>query len=283
MEPLSRRTRATYFFVLSALFLAVLPFAILYAAGYRFSDLSFVPTGGIFVVAPVSEVLVTLNGKEVGTTNIFDRSFYLDNLLPGTYVVQASLDGYYPWAKTLAVEPSVVTDVSAFLVPEELTVTELLLGTTTATSTRGITTSEREEYLRAFAPPTTTPRSLPDVASSTPVDTRNGQALYIEDGNLALRWLKNASSTPSGFCVTPSSCVTEFFLEEGREDVTAAQFFRLGALYRTSVGSLYYAETDVRPSPLTVKIYSAKGAEFRVISGTLIVKEGTALYEVSGF
>ena len=281
MEPLPRRVRLTYLFALSALFIVVAPFAVLYASGYRFEDFSFVPTGGVFVVAPVDDAVVTLNGERVGTTGLFVKSFYVDDLAPGAYVVSVSREGYYPWAKTLIVERSVVTDVAAFMVPEELTITELIVGTTTATSTRGISREAHAELLRAFLPATSTP-SVATSGTSTPVDTRNGQGLFIEDGNLLIRWLRNASTTPSGFCIAPSSCTTEFPLESGRDDVTDALFFGLGALYRTDTGGIYYAETDIRPSPLTVKVYGRKGAEFRLVSGALIVKDGKSLFEISG-
>lgn len=281
MEPLSRRLRATYLITFTLFFAVITPIAILYAAGYRLSDLSLVPTGGIYVVAPVGDAVVTLNGEEVGVSGLFTRSFYIDDLAPGSYVVQAAREGYYPWAKTLVVERAVVTDVAAFLVPLELEVTQLVVGTTSATSTRSISLNEQKDLLATFIEATTTATST--IATSTPEDTRSGQGLFIEEGDLTLRWLRNASTTPSGFCTAPSSCTTEFYIENGKEVVKDARFFGMGAVYLTETGGLYYAETDVRSSPLTVKIYSGKNAEFRLVSGTLVIKEGKTLYEVSGF
>lgn len=287
MEPLSRRTRSVYLILLIVLFIIVMPVAILYASGYRLADLSLTPTGGVFVIAPLSDALVSINGEEVGTTGLFTKSYYIDDLAPGTYVVQASREGYYPWAKTLIVEESLVTDVSAFLVPVDLPVLEILVGTTTATTTKNVEKEERDALLEAFVEATTTPELIFEeeellATSSLPVDVRGGQGLFIEEGDLVLRWLRNASSTPSSFCETPSLCVTEFKVEYGKEIVTEAVFFETGTLYGTEGGSVYFAETDVRPSPLTVKIYSGKGAEFRVISGAVYVKEGKSLFEIGG-
>lgn len=285
MEPLPRRVRTTYLVVLGGLFALIIPVAILYATGYRLTDFALTPTGGVFVVAPVPDAIVSVNGKQVGTTGLFIKSFYVDDLAPGAYVVSVAKDGYYPWAKTLNVEPSLVTDVAAFMVPEELITREIVVGTTTATTTRGVSRAERATMLAAFAT-TTRPTTIllpQDAEEEAPLDEKDGQGLFIENGNVVLRWLRNPDTTPSGFCMAPSSCAQEFLVESGREVATEALFYRQGALYRTAVGNIYYAETDSRPSPLSVKLYGRKGADFRIVSGDLLVKDGQSLYEISGF
>jgi hypothetical protein len=83
--------------------------------------------------------------------------------------------------------------------------------------------------------------------------------------------------------VKPSSCVTEFYIEKGRETATAAEFLAGGVLYATKESGIFFAENDLRPVQLVVPVYTRPAATFRIVNGTLIVKDGPTLYEISGF
>lgn len=266
-------------------FLFTVPIAVFYASGYRFNGLSFVETGGVYVSVPVSDASVFINGKEEGTSSLFIRTFYTDNLIAGTYAVQVSREGYYPWVKKLTVEPRIVTDVFAFMVPQSMLIREIEIREgDTASTTRAVSKNEYNSFIKAFARKIGSPITIPDgIATSTPIDTRAGEDLYIEGGNLVVRWMKDPQSVPSSFCLKPSSCVQEFFIEKGRETVTNAQFFAGGVVYSTKESGIFLAENDVRPVPLVVPLYSRPGAQFRVVGGALIVKDGSALYDISGF
>ncbi len=279
MEPLSHRTRISFLFILVALFAIILPFSALYASGYRFKNFTLVETGGVYISAPTSDVAITINGEPVGVTSLFNKTFYINNLVPGSYVVQASLDGHYPWAKILTVEPRIVTDVSAFIVPQTLSVLELKVGTTTSATVVGVSALTLAEFKDAFRLPTTTPEVS---ATSTPTDARDGMDLFVENGEVFIRWARDASSTPSLFCLHPSSCESELKIKKGKESAISAVFFGAGVLYRINSG-IYYSEIESRPTPLTVPVYLRRGADFRVFDGRLIVKDGASFFEVTGF
>lgn len=287
MQPLSRRTRFVYLAVSVIAFLFTVPIAVFYASGYRLEGFSFVETGGIYVSVPVSDASVFINGKEEGTSSLFTRSFYADDLIKGNYVVQVSREGYYPWVKKLTVESRIVTDVAAFLVPQTLSIREIEVreeGEDTATTTRTVSRGEYSALLRAFTlSATSSPSREAAEATTTPSDIRTGMELHIEGGNVIVRWTKDIRSTPSSFCLKPSSCVQEFFIEKGRDTAVDAQFFGGGIAYATKESGIFLAENDVRPVPLVVPVYSRPGAQFRIVSGSLIVKDGKTLYDISGF
>ena len=93
MEPLTLNTRRLYAIISTSLFIGALLFAALYASGYRFERWSLAATGAVYVSVPVSDAVVTLNGEEVGKSGLLSKTFYLDTLEPGSYVLHASTDG----------------------------------------------------------------------------------------------------------------------------------------------------------------------------------------------
>lgn len=296
MEPLSLKTRrlfAAFFFVL---FIIILPVVVLYASGYRLQGLSLVSTGGIHISTPTSDVVIALNGEAIEHSNLFLRSFFIDNLEPGSYVIQATLDGYHPWSKTLVVESRLVTDVSMRAVPQPLRIFELIekeeessASTTpesSATSTiLFLSPDELEEIADIFA--TTTPlfESIGTTTDETVLpseDVEGGAELVIEDGNLLIRWTRS-NQPPSSFCTRPSLCIGHFFLERGPHTVTDARFFGGAVLYRTLESGIFLVEADIREPRLLVNVYSTPGAEFRVIGGTLYIKDNGTFYQVERF
>jgi hypothetical protein len=278
MAPLSLRRRRILFLLLALVFFLVAPVAALYATGYRFSGLTLVETGGLYISAPVG-VTISINGKEKGTTGLLTRAFYVDDLAPGTYTVDASSDGAYPWHKTLIVEPKIVTDAAVFLVPQDIRALPIAVGTSTATTTRYVSRAELLAFARAFRPATTSLES----ASSTPLDTKGGATLSIEDGDVILSWTRDSGSVPSAFCLAPSSCRTSFPIKKNSgETAVSARFFGGGVVYATKESGIFLAEADRWPVQFSLPLYSHRGADFRIINGQLIVKDGTEYYQIVG-
>ena len=294
MNPLPKRTRITYLGLFGVLSVVLIPLAIFYASGYRLdilSGFSFTSTGGVYISVPLSDAHVSINGKEEGMTNLFSRSFYVDNLTPGSYAVHVARDGSYPWYRTLIVEPGLVTDVQALLAPQRVEPVRLIRSTasSTASTTRQVARVQYDAYLELFTHATTTrPSTLPLVSTSTPPvsepdDTQGGFELYLEGGAVRLHWARSTSSIPSALCVRPSSCVRDFLLKKGKEQVVYARFWGGGVVYTTRESGIYLAEIDVRPTPLTVPLYPRRNSDFRISGGELIIKDGTSLYQIDSF
>lgn len=292
MEPLSLKTRRLFAVGSFFLFVLVLPVVALYASGYRLSGLSLVTTGGIHISTPISGVSIFLNGEEVDRSNLFSKSFFFDNLDPGSYVVQTSIEGYVPWSKNISVESRLVTDVAMLAVPQPFRILELVEATTTepvaltATSTlKYIEAAAYADFEEEFLATTTEDEivaSTSEEVAELPSDTQSGVSLYVREGDLSARW-ERSTPPPSIFCTKPSACVEEFFIEKGAGTVGDARFFKGGVLYRTLESGVFFSELDVRQPRLQVSVYSSPESEYRVINNTLYIKDGSQLYEVANF
>lgn len=282
MEPLPLKTRRIYALVSFFVFASLLLIAAMYASGYRLEGFSLVKTGGIYVSIPISDATLSLNGEQVGKSGFLSKSFFIDDLAPGSYVVSVEAEDYYSWSKALIVEQQVVSDTSAFLVPQGLSALEVVATTTSAvsTTTRAVTEEEYEEILDLFAIPTTTPETI---ATSTPEDTNGGIDLFVEEGDVFIEWSKSSNKAPSVFCTSPSSCVSRVSIEKGRDIVNQAKFFRGGVVYETKNSGMYLAEIDVKTPRTVVPIYSRKGATFRISGNELYILDNNSLYVIEGF
>ena len=274
MQPLSRTVRVTYLIIFSVLFTALIPIVILYAEGWRFSaGLGFYKTGGIYVTVPYTNVSVTLEGRDIGTTGLLQRNFYIDDLPPATYVIRASREGDYPWERMVVVEPQLVTDARVFLASMDPARTELVLSNTATSTGKAISGDVFEDYLAIFA------TSTHPTGTSTPLDLRAGIGLTIKNGELFARWIEVDRPLPSNFCLRPSRCLSEIALTRGADSVTHAVFYEDGVLYSTADG-VYYTEVDARPTPRLIAISDVPDADFRIIDGVLVLREGGKLFEV---
>lgn len=113
---MTHKTRRIIFYSLVLIFVLVTPLIILYAVGYSFDWQKhiLVQTGGIYLKSiPVAQIAV--NGKKNSqTTRLISR------LLPKSYEVSVTKDGFYPWQKTLEVSPRLVTEArNIFLFPKQ--------------------------------------------------------------------------------------------------------------------------------------------------------------------
>ena len=274
MEPFPAYKRRIYFLFFVALFIALLPVVIFYADGWRFKEgLGLVRTGGIYIEVPYEDATISLNDELVGESGFLQRNFYIDDLAPAAYVVRVEGTGYRTWNRILVVEPQLVTDARAVLLPEDIQLTRLILSGT-ASSTKTISSTTYNAYRAAFATST--------VASSTvPVDEESGVALFIDNGEIIARWMRDGSP-PSAFCGSPSLCDIELSIRRIGGEATDARFFGGGVVYHTKEGGVYFTEIDIRPTAIAAQIYTASDADMRIIDDAIIIKSGELFYEVEG-
>ena len=285
MQPLSRWKRRLYLYSLAALFFILVPIVFLYAAGYRYrSGIGFVQTGAIFVTVGYSGAQILLDGAHIGTSGILNRNFYVDNLAPGAYTLEVSHEAYRPWSRMLVVEQNLVSTAAAFLLPEKIDVMRLTTATSTdsagspqaATSTEStISVVQRSTYLQAFSAHAST-------TAAGASEEQGGEGLFLEHGNVYVRWLRQSASPPDNFCGRPSYCALEIPIERGPETATRAAFYAGGVVYRTKEEGVFIVEADVRPNPVSAPLYPKPGADFVIVGSALIIKDGSALYEIQG-
>lgn len=288
MKPLSLTVRRVYASLSFLVLVVLIPVALLYASGYRLDGLSLAPTGGIFIATPFSDITVSINGEERKRSSIFNRAFFIDNLRAGTYVVQADAPGYYPWSKNLYVLEGMVTDVSAVMVEQPLTLTRILNpsqigGATTTPLAREVSVGAYRDIQTAFTPVEPADATLlSEDEVVEPVSVYRGQALYIQEGDMRVLWTRSTSSIPSNFCTRPFECREEFIIEDWGETVVRALFYRGGIVFQTKESGIFFTDVDVRFPRFTIPLYTKPGSEFRVIGGALIVKDGQTFYEITG-
>lgn len=121
VQPLSKTHRNLFFYLLFGSFVLILPFLILYAAGYRFQfgeSTSLISTGGIYVAAERTGAEIYIDDELVRETRAFRRAFYAQSIEPGTHRIHVQKDGHHTWVKELPVYPHLVTEAQAFNLPQ---------------------------------------------------------------------------------------------------------------------------------------------------------------------
>ncbi|TSC87277.1 MAG: hypothetical protein G01um10148_382 [Parcubacteria group bacterium Gr01-1014_8] len=274
MQPLSNMKRRFYLVGLILLFVILLPIVIFFADGYRYrSGSGFVQTGGIYISVPYSNANVYFDRTLYGRSSFLRRSFYIDNLTPGQYVIRVEQPGANTWERTLYVEPQLVTDTSALLVPLEFEMLKIITATSTATTTRTLTRTAFQDMQTVFSKPLAT----------TTASSVAGLSVVLEKGNVYERRNQvNNILPPSNFCIRPSQCVSEIAIENGPDTAISAAYFGGGIIYAIKERGVFFSESDIRFAPVVVSLYPKKGADFRIIDDALIVKDEAAYYEILG-
>lgn len=261
-----------YLVALVLLFFILLPVVIFFADGYRYRPgFGIVQTGGIFVSIPYSEATVSMNGLVIGTSSFLQRSFYIDNLTPGTYTIIVERENAIPWIRALFVEPQLVTDARVVLVSENVSIIRLTASPSVATSTRQTSSVQFAAIRSAFTDP----------APTTTASSVVGESLIIQNGDVSQRRNEGGALPSSNFCTRPSYCYLEIPIERGEETTISADYFAGGVVYATREGGVYFSEPDVRVSPVSLRLYPKTGADFRIVDDLLVVKDGSNFYEIS--
>jgi len=98
MDILSLKKRRLYLTILTIFFFIAVPLIVLYASGYRLSsDLKVIKTGGIYVEVPVSGASFFVDDEFQGSGFLFQKSFFIQDLLPDVYSVRIDREGYQDW------------------------------------------------------------------------------------------------------------------------------------------------------------------------------------------
>ena len=162
--------RSIFFWFLVLIFLVTLPSLIFYTTGYRLSfeneETSIVTTGGMYVTTDNLEVDVYLDEGQVERPRLFRSAYYIQNISAGQHQIVVQSPGYQTWVKELPVDSRVVTEASAFNLPEltqirPITLYETATGTSVYFSSQIIDTvfaqaSSTEPYYYSTSTATTT-------------------------------------------------------------------------------------------------------------------------------
>ncbi len=110
------KTRRMLLLACTILFFLIFPIVLLQSLGYRYDskERKLVRTGIIYLTAtPQDNIKIFIDGKEetdnLSIKGIFNKEYALYNLIPQTYDIRVSKDGYSTWEKNLPVTPGLNT------------------------------------------------------------------------------------------------------------------------------------------------------------------------------
>ena len=275
MEPLSRRLRNIYLITLVFIFVILVPLTLLYSSGYRLGDnFTLVKTGGIYIGLNEPDTELFLNGKFVKEVGILKNGFFVQDLTPRVYHILVKKDGHRIWEKILEVKPQRVVEASAFILPNDIPLAEILLSDTSY-----------EEVLELFATSTITqilPEEYPDVLSTTTrvrmvedVKRKGDIVLWREGESIYARWVRdNNNNAPSYFCDN-EGCNREIILNKN-----TVQYFdfhpqsnELVVIVINDVAVM--TEIDPRIPRNEQTLFEARGVEVRISRNSIFFKEPT--------
>ncbi len=289
MQPLSARTRRTYFFVLAFIFVAaILPLG-LYATGWRFTTAEgLVRTGGVYLHVSSPGVTAYVDGQPAETSSLLQRNIFVQNLAPAEYEFSVSKEGYRSWKKTLSIRSQKVTEAHPLLVPEtpeRIDIPEFLpTASSTATGTKSVATKNPEyaTITALFEPVPVSKKIASTTPATNPLEKTKSKLRLTPEGNtITASWHGSVENAPFYFCTT-GTCT-------GTTTVTFADRIMYADFYPGEQdfiiiqlpGGVYVAELDARSSVGVVPLLEKKGAEFRIdTSGKIFLKEGKAFSEL---
>lgn len=118
------KTRIILFYTFVALFLVLGAGVLAYSYGWRidFETGTVQKIGAIYIKANVQDVTIKINNKEYeDESGILQSGTLISNLLPKTYRIEISKEGYLPYHKTLTVRPALVEELlNVQLIPKVL-------------------------------------------------------------------------------------------------------------------------------------------------------------------
>lgn len=114
------------------MFIIGTPILIGYTKGYRLDDaLGLIQTGGIYIYTDVSNAAVFIDDEYVKNNGIFLKNILIQNLLPNRYYsVRVEHPRYQSWVKVLSVNPKLVTEARALMLPKVFTWRHVVATTT---------------------------------------------------------------------------------------------------------------------------------------------------------
>ncbi len=297
MKPLSLKRRRIFITIFFLAFFIFIPVVLLYASGYRLGEgFSLVKTGGIYIFAVANDVEVTIDDGEKMNLGLFQNGFYIQDLTPGKYTVKLTKDGYYPWVKTLKVNPQMVSEAIPIIIPKEIPLIEIekykaILATSTATSSinktnKGDKREMTEQYKllsNLFA--STTEKNQNDRATGTKelIRTKNKVTIWQEGNSIYSKWNGKKEDVPSSFCNYISCNISKHKIIETR-DVRDFNFFpgRNDVIIISTDNSIVVAEIDTKSIQNIVPIYTIPDSDFVIDENDILyIKDQDQIFEVN--
>lgn len=291
MRPMSRRLRVTYFVSAVVLFIAALPFVILYANGYRFNEGDVVETGGVYVFVPHRGASIFIDGEFRRRTGNFQRELFVQNIDPSAlHTVSVEHPEYTFWQKQVGVDPHEVTALYPFLLPHVYEVAEInqfinegdqsaLIPEENQSYISYLELFEEDEKLVAASVSSLTEAGIEEVEKIE----RDNILIWFDDHGVYAEWSLEEGWIPRYFChngeceriltvVSPRNAVVALDYYPDRDDVV---------VYATRAG-VYVAEIDTRSVQVHRQIFAGTDVDMRIVrDSNIIIRDGERLFEIN--
>ena len=294
MRPLSRKKRIVYFALFSIIFVFATVLLISYATGYRLTEsLAVARTGGFYVSSTLSGSNISVAGKFVTKTSLFQRNSLIQNLKPGSYVILVSKDGFQSWKKELKVFAERITEAHPFTLKDNSQLQQVfpyyiegdyassteLVGTTTK---QGTVSGQYTVIKNLFATSTSANGGFIGITATSTTKTLHKLSVIQDKNGLSVFWIGNKEDQPYYFCdndicqnsvqIKTKLKVKNLDFFPGRDDVL---------LVSTDSG-VYAIEVDNRSTQNIQNVALGKNLEFRVGGdGVVYIKKESNFYSVN--
>jgi len=296
MEGLPFKTRQRYFLLLTIAFVIIAPLLVLYASGYRLSrNFELIKTGGIYVEVPISGASFYLNDELKGSGSLFQRNFFIQNLIPGTYTVRIDREGFQDWRKTFTILPTFIANGRALLLPlnsERVAVPRFIVGATaTGTTQHLLINSEYQNAIPYFSNSKLNVSTFP-LGATTTILYNNASTTVRDQGDIGLWqdkkgflhawWLGDEDRYPYFFCDI-NKCTRDILVVSGGGTIGHFDFLPDNNQFVIIEwpDGVFVTELDTRSPQNIQSLYPVPGATFRVINQDIFILDGGQLFRIS--
>ncbi len=261
---------------------------VLYARGDILGEgWTLLPTGGIFVNAAPSGSNIFLNNKLKDSTSFFSRDIVLKSLRGGSYDVRVEKDGYNTWSQKIKVSNSLVSDANVFMLPQKIELREISKYLASST----VKNSEYSEISLEFTKKATSTKTI--LISTSTIDFKSNlgtqlspimsgkTGLWREGTKIYSAWFGREDVAPRYFC-NEIDCSKPLLVDELSNTPLRFNFLPdyIGVAVIALNDRIFAIQTENNSEKKEQEIYKGKNPDFRIIDGSIYIKDGDYIAEV---
>lgn len=278
MQTLATLRKNPLFYFYAALVLACVLIVVVFAfyrAGYRFDPrrlITHVGTLELETFQTGSDVYI--DGKLQEKTAADEETYYFKNLMPGDHSVVVSKQGFWPWQKTVTIQPNGTSLLSSFSVPNGLSGQQI--------------DKSQDEY---FAASSLIDGQTPPDENHPKVSSDGGVSIWVEklpDGREAIEAKYIGTGTvPDYFCdssATGTACSGEKEVISVKEPIEDADFFedRSDVILFSAGRGIYAIEIAKQGTQNFEPLYQGQAPRFfKKDIYSIYLKDGSELFDIS--
>lgn len=293
IKILKKKIRLLIFFLI---FIIISPLLVLYANGDIFGDgWSLLKTGGIYINSAPINSEIYINSKTKNNTSFFERDLLVKNLKPGIYEVMVKKEGYNTWFKKINVFNNLVSDANVFMLPQKIDIRDIpkenLSDFNKGTTTIKIKEPNEEyKYISNFFWDDSNLKNK-KTASSTFLNKNLGTkespvmsgkvGLWKDKTKIFVSWYGKTESAPKYFC-SNNNCLDTIAVSSFDKEPTKIDFL-IGyddILIISLDDKVFAIQIEDNPNKVIQLLYEGKKPDFRIIGGTIYVKDGDIVSEI---